>query len=58
MSSVTITSELAIAAGQIAAQHPDDAITIEWRDDAPENVWRVSTESETFWVDDETGKVL
>lgn len=61
---ITITADLARAAGEIASTHPGTAITVRHDDNRPEHVWEVlaSDGSEgdgtSYLVDDETGKVI
>jgi hypothetical protein len=57
---LTITSELAIAVGEIGAKHPDCAIRIEWRESGPKEVWHVDAidgqNPARYVVEDETAR--
>lgn len=57
---ITITADLARAAGEIASTHPGTAITIRYDDDRSERIWEVlvsdgGAEGALHLVDDETG---
>jgi hypothetical protein len=57
---ITITAELAIAVGEIAARHPECGIRIEYREGDPEEFWHVgaldATDGDTWYdVNDQDG---
>lgn len=62
-SRITITVELAIAVGKIAAAHPKCAVHIEYRESDPVELWHVialdATDGDTeYVVNDESGRVV
>lgn len=56
---IIITGDLAKVAGEIAAQHPDCAIQIEWREGYGEREWHITAtngvEDWNYLADDEDG---
>lgn len=60
---ITITSELAIAAGEIAKRHPNCGIRIEWREGEPDELWHVGAidgePTDTWYViNDQDGTIV
>lgn len=58
-SQITITPELASAAGRIALKHSDSGLRIEYREDDPLNIWHVIAvdDDKEYAVNDETGEI-
>jgi hypothetical protein len=58
-STLTITPELAIAAGKLAAEHPNASVTIAYDDERAEQLWLVMLDAGygqmTYVVNDENG---